>query len=368
MIKIMFIFSLKNQFIVITFLVLFAFSFDSYSQEVNCDQLFPISEKITNKIQNNTITTYKWGFIDCNGKTVINPTFEKMFAFSDGIGVLFNENDSLLIDAQGNRRFLENYRILTKFSEGLAIVAKKGEYFIIDKCGKIQAKLPEEVRKQEEGYFFAGHFSDGLAPVIAINGVGFVDRSGKFVISPVYDGYTNGFRDGMASVSLNGKSALIDTKGRYIIPPIEDENMNILDASDGLAQVYPTAASTDTRDYMFINKNGDLVLKVNKDYVGSFSEGLAKVTNGDLYGFINKKGEEIISPKYKVVKDFSEGLAAVMTKDLKWGFIDKTGKMILQPTFDSVLRSFENGLAYVYKDDFEGYIDKSGNWIWKRKS
>lgn len=67
------------------------------------------------------------------------------------------------------------------------------------------------------------------------------------------------------------------------------------------------------------------------DYVGSFSEGLAKVGRGwnrtREYGYIDKSGKEVIPFIYDDADSFSEGLAKVK-KDGKEGYIDKSGRWV----------------------------------------
>ena len=63
------------------------------------------------------------------------------------------------------------------------------------------------------------------------------------------------------------------------------------------------------------------------------------------YGFIDKSGKVVIEPQFDWVGAFSEGLARVK-KDGKYGFIDKSGKVVIEPQFDEV-RAFSEGLAKV---------------------
>ena len=69
------------------------------------------------------------------------------------------------------------------------------------------------------------------------------------------------------------------------------------------------------------------------DWVGSFSEGLAKVKLGDKYGFIDKTGKEVVPPKYDDLVFFSKGLAKVEL-DGQWGLVDRTSKEIIPCVYD----------------------------------
>jgi hypothetical protein len=53
------------------------------------------------------------------------------------------------------------------------------------------------------------------------------------------------------------------------------------------------------------------------DYVGDFSEGLARVrlASNRKYGFVNEEGKEVIACIYDDVQDFSKGLARVQLNE-----------------------------------------------------
>ena len=70
------------------------------------------------------------------------------------------------------------------------------------------------------------------------------------------------------------------------------------------------------------------------NYVGDFSEGLARVErlNGK-YGFIDKTDKVVIPIKYDYAWSFSKGLAKVELNG-KYGFIDKSGKVVIPIKYD----------------------------------
>ncbi len=47
------------------------------------------------------------------------------------------------------------------------------------------------------------------------------------------------------------------------------------------------------------------------DFVGEFSEGLARVRRGNKWGYINEEGEEIIPLIYDYAHDFHNGTTSV---------------------------------------------------------
>lgn len=75
---------------------------------------------------------------------------------------------------------------------------------------------------------------------------GYMDRTGKIVISPQF-GCADPFSEGLARVSINNKNGYIDKTGKFVIPP-------------------------------------------QFDVASSFSGGLAEVRLGDKSGYIDKTG------------------------------------------------------------------------------
>jgi hypothetical protein len=162
------------------------------------------------------------------------------------------------LDEDGHIAIAPNLDWADDFHEGLAAVRKNGEYFYIDKSGKKAIPLPTDC----SGAF---EFSEGLAAV-AVGGelitspdttagmdyrrdarLGFIDSTGKFVISPRFYPLRSVFQEGLAKVivadSLNN-FGYIDHTGDWVIKPIYDR---ATDYKNGIAEVH-------VRDMSFADK------------------------------------------------------------------------------------------------------------------
>ena len=272
-------------------------------------------------------------------------------------------------------------------------------------------------------YKDSGHqFSEGLLAVENDDGKwGFIDKTGKKVISPKYLGASE-FKDNLAQVqtsitnimhnkimtAIDGTVTIIDKTGKEIVP-IQKKYMDIAEFSDDLAlfctegekvcgyidkngkevivlqRVKPGCEGFkeglacvfeedefEKRKYGYIDKSGNIVIPVQLQYdnANNFHEGLALLCNyPDVYIirtknciFIDKTGKEILSlEEYSDAKDFHEGLAAV-EKYGKWGFIDKTGKEVISLQYDAV-GNFYDGVTRIKKNKKWGLIDKTGKEI-----
>ena len=87
----------------------------------------------------------KWGFVGRDGKIVIEPKYDEVHDFTDGI----------------------------------AAVRQGGKSFFIDKTGRVPFLLPNNITD-------IGMFRDGFAPVKIGDKWGFIDTKGTVVIPPAY--------------------------------------------------------------------------------------------------------------------------------------------------------------------------------------
>lgn len=291
----------------------------------------------------------KYGYIDQNGKIVINPIYLRARDFSEGIApVLTPENKWVVINKIGKIVSVwENIDNIEAFSEGLAVVRKGGKYGFVD-----QNKLVIPIK-----YDYADDFSEGLAVV--------------------------GMREGNSGINM--KQGFIDKNDNMII---DYRFQRARKFKEDVAAVTPINSNN---GWGYIDKKGQFILKPMYLAAGEFSEGMAPVSvDFGQFGFIDKLGNFIIPPVYNLASSFSEGRACVLVGQKmqfkpfqiiergKYGYIDRFGNMIIDPKF-GYAADFHDGIARI-QDEMElsignmeifnekenrwGYIDKSGNVMW----
>ena len=205
----------------------------------------------------------KWGYVDSEGKWLINPQFESADAFHEGWAVVQRENGEYgFTDADGKIMNDAWYKGATRFSDGKAwVVAENTAPVLIDTKGNKLSEVREALRvysyteglamalvKDEKtgrtlyGYLdgkgkwaikpqfeSVGAFSEGRAAVARTNEEknrmehGYIDKSGALVI-PYQFAYARHFeKNGKAVVSINGDNGwvdgVIDRDGHYLITP-----------------------------------------------------------------------------------------------------------------------------------------------------
>ena len=147
----------------------------------------------------------KWGYVDTSGAWVIEPQFNYIRDFSDGLAAVGfpHDNDSAIwgyIDRTGVVVIEPQFAGADPFCEGLAAVVvyenDAPRFGYIDKTGTMV------IRPQFE---WAMEFSEGLAAVGTNSGLcGYIDRTGAFVIPMELEG--------QAFYPFSGGLARIDAK------------------------------------------------------------------------------------------------------------------------------------------------------------
>jgi hypothetical protein len=173
-----------------------------------------------------------------------------------------------------------NYKPITKFSEGLAVIFENQKFGFIDKQGNVKVK-PK--------YDIVHHFYEGLAVVRLKDKYGYINTNGEEVIPPQYD-YAFGFSEGLAKVILNGKVGFVNNKGNYVIPLMlhnEDKHymfwIKVCDQELSMFLDNPKMYGS-TQLSMLLDR-----LFYHKDNI--FSKGIAQVETNDTTFYINKKGK-----------------------------------------------------------------------------
>lgn len=260
------------------------------------------------------------------------------------------EQTYVFVDRKGQVIVEAPCRIIEEFDDDIAICTNFLKSGYINREGKIIVE-PKYSTQECVG------FSEGLTTLKENGTVGYVDKTGHFVIKPQFESSLL-FHEGFAAAQSDKKWGFIDKTGKFVIKPQFESSRSFY---EGLA------ATQKDGKWGFIDKIGKFVIEPKFDHVRVFHEDMASVANTinrkKWFGFINKKGGFIIEPQFEDAGDFKNGIAAVKKKG-EWGFIDKTGKIVIEPQFEQVV-SFIEESAIVKKNGMYFLIDKSGNRISK---
>lgn len=133
-------------------------------------------------------------------------------------------------------------------------------------------------------------------------------------------------------------------------------------------RLYKVWADTVDRHCGFINRNGELVIPADYEYVDDFSEGLAAVsTRNGKSVYINQKNKVVIDPDCEDCSAFSEGLAVVTKREGNsslTGVINKRGKVVI-PFYWDYIDDFSEGKSFARKDGRTFCINKKGKVLYE---
>jgi hypothetical protein len=255
----------------------------------------------------------KYGCMDLDGKILIEPLFDGVGDFSEGLAPVM----------KGKR---------TTDDEGEASITDR-RWGYVDQQGKLAIPL------QFEG---AEEFSSGLACTHRPGSIDFeyIDHSGKVVLN--------------ASKLVKGPTQFMSSGTSF------QEGRLALNV-DGRGENVPYS--------IHVDQSGKLIgTQKDRRWVSSFSEGLASFGRRyrDKIGFVNLAGKVAIEPAFDAVGEFHEGFCRVRIKD-EWKFIDKQGAIKFTaggklPWNDA--EDFHGGLARVHRGGtlYEAMFHEPQTW------
>ena len=284
------------------------------------------------------------------------------------------------IDSAGRYIIPAKYDRANPFLNRLASVTIGYDTHFIDPSGKIVFSLPDRMRS------FGFDERDETAVIESRTGKGFIDRTGKIIVQPVYHDVRpfggdlsdeNPSKD-RSTTTVNfgdARSAIIDRTGKVIFGP-RKTGIGIL--SDGIyklggpmeAAEYYDRNFKQIKDYQAREYSPPVYDETKFDLVSVWHEsGFAeaqvpsKVGEGK-WGILNRSIQWVVQPIYDELffNDDSDELSYIHgRRGQKWGFIDITGKEVIPFAFDRLL-PFVGNHAPAALGNRWGLIDRSGKW------
>lgn len=326
-----------------------AFALDISYQEITTekfDAIGNVNEDLVSVLKNG-----KYGYINTEGKLVIDYIYDAAGTFNEGRAVVKKGNETGVIKKDGTYTNLTTETTYispqTMFYNGYIYIKTDLYGEIFDYNGKkiifdnIDGKTVKAIGSYGEGYFPVASLNKN-EDKYTIESCGFADNTGKIIkkfdsissvksgedkniitfLYPLDDGlaatYFDVFRDGKKTNSYWG---FIDKNGEIIISPqyktfrYKFKNGRYQVFSDGLV-----AVQNHNNRFGAINKKGEIVIPFNYEALETFNEGIspAKTSGNQYYDFIDTKGNKIIDGnKYKIMMASStnDKLAVILSED-----------------------------------------------------
>ena len=287
----------------------------------------------------------KYGFIDENGKIIIDPSFDDAYTmFTEGVCFARAGNRRGLIDRSGSfvREYPDSISYVSNFIQGFATVAvDRSEWCLIYPDGTIiRHSLPNEGIINRDGIIVVSpqHHKtninvDGDSIYFCLEGGNddnnwfMASKNGSMIGEPC-DSILVGFKHGLCAIKRYGKWGYMDPDGNLAIP-LKYDNAQIF-TEDGLARVIQDGK------YMYINTSGEEVLTVEKGLPGFKDDRAIAI----------KDGKVVEGPKIRALEKQENG------KTVRY-YYDMHGKLIWKdtPKINSPIPPVKN------RQNFINYID-----------
>ena len=331
---------------------------------------------------------HRFGFIDSEGRVVIEPRFLSASNFSEDLAPARLNGTYGFIDVGGDFVIEPQFDYATEFQNGASLAYKDGKPFYIDRKGRKLFDFP---------YSSGGAFINDRAIVITNSRKhGIVDKQGHLILDTAFryiQPFVNGlsivtglnhypYGDAEKGITQSFEMGVVDTLGRFVIP--YGKYKEILRNDGSYFEVVTSSSGTnmneeDEGETMLIDRSGKAYFSINDEgnsYIdGGVHCGLIKISlyksraekdddvsyDSDLAykGFIDLSGKLVINDTtYEFVQNFTEGFSFVTDVDDNKFIIDTTGRVVFKGIDGFLDRGFVNGVAFVSVNGKWGLLDK----------
>ncbi len=321
----------------------------------------------------------KYGFINSEGTLVIDPVYDFVEPFAEGMAVVGKDGKSGYVTKTGDEVIPPFYQEAENFHNNLAVVGDQNKFGVIDRNGQMIIPLK---------YTELSDFSEGLAAATENDLFGYIDRDGMQIINPQFD-IAGDFADGFAICQKDENFGLIDQAGNELLPFIyqditppanrllvvkKDDSYGVVSLDSGIVIPFEFSMIKKTSINLFacvkngklgfINASGEIqipfyYLPGSKSELYEFTDGFVVVNFNGKYGVIDSIGRKIIPFRFDEITEISSGKAAVR-KGSKWAFIDLHDRIIPVKFNYNKAFAFHKGFAIVEIKSKWGVIDEKG--------
>ena len=271
----------------------------------------------------------KWGVLDSNGNTVIEPMYQEM------VIVLNNSRDVFLCTYDVNEETGE-YKTKIVNSKNEEIYTEYSEFEVLDNFDNVGNVWYESdiFKVKKDGKY------------------GLIDIDGKEVLSTGFDSIEalKGLENSII-VEKDGKYGLVNKSGATIV---DAEYSKILKMGDDYKQGYITIDSKNK--YGLFSYNGTKILENKYEKIDQiYGEKYFSVTEKGKNILIDTDGRKVKLGDYdKITQINSEGI--VFKKDNKFGFMDYDGKTKIKPQYKNLVQ-INTGILMADKNGKVGLVD-----------
>lgn len=307
----------------------------------------------------------KFGVINNDGETVIEPSYDEMISIPNNSRPIFictydvndsdgtyktkaiNEKNEEILTGYDQIEAIDNYDSKQNiwYEDNVLRVSKNGKYGLINFEGQEVCAC-----EYDEITALKGVTSNFL--VKKDGKFGLVNEKGQTIINTEYkniltlkDGYKNEY----IITSEDSKYGLISTAGTVLIEP-KYEEIKYLGSSTLFA-----VKQDNTWKVMNTEENKIVIDGGYKDIVEAKSENIIVVNNDGKYGVVSKANEEKIKPQYEDLK-YAFSIYYIAKKDGKYGVINLENQTVIEFEYKNMVYVENGGFIEADKTDTETVI------------
>lgn len=333
-----------------------------------------------------------FGYIDKNGKLVIDFQYSKAHKFKNGLAIVTNiKNKEGVIDSDNKVIIDFKYDEVNHFNDDLYIVKLNEKYGLVNTENIIVLDIDYDagfdVIINDRALIIKGSGSDELW--------GFIDSKGKIIIEPIYS-FAFDFDSDLAvatkySYEDGSLWGVIDKEGSVVIPFQYDEitihelvnydslNMLITACKDDKWGIIYMGGTPFIPAIMNAMAENDFAFDSDEDITDEFKNNLKDYEHKRieyfytqemddeknitrLWGYrnFNNIEEVIIEPVYESAFNFEKSYSKVKKND-KWGIINTKGEIVVDIIYDYILTSLSEDYLVVKRANKIFYLDEKGN-------
>ncbi len=313
---------------------------------------FPFKNSILKEVELNKLTLFPYekddlfGFVDSSGRVIIDPVYDAVSEFNEGLAVV-NKNDSLLyINKENANAFNRYFSDAYSFKNGIGATRQNGKWNFINRQGQATGILYDEINE----------LSNDVYVVKLNNKYGALDHFGQIIIEPRFDKLGD-FKNEFAYYVEGAKYGFV-TKAGYVskaefewISDFNEKNIAIA-KQNGL--------------YGLINAQGLKILEPQFDQILKCANNIFILVKNSLYGFYNGSGCYLSAITYDYIKEkpetfYTNGTLLKLLKKKETALVDLNGKTMLDFGSYEDVSFVSNGLIKVKRKNKFGFIDRKLN-------
>lgn len=302
-----------------------------------------IGEEITSTNYFTVYTNEKWGVIDSNGKTIIEPKYEEMIIIPNKTEAVFictydvdyesNTYKTKVLNEKGKEIFkgyekiepICNYDTNNNlwYQSNALKVQKNGKYGLINLDGKKILECNYDKIESLKGV-------ENSLIIAKDEKIGLVDEKGNIIIEPEYkeikaieDNYKNGY----IVKNTEEKYGIIDTNTKIILEPNYEDIKSIYSPNKYVVKENGTYKIIDKEKNTILDSGFDEIIGINGDNI--------TIIKDKKYGVITITGEEEISIKYEELK-YAFKDYYIAKNNGKYGIINLNNETILDTEYASI--------------------------------